>query len=62
MVLISLKTVNLNETFSILLGYFFKFLVKYRREFKHLFGTNARYNRGLSSTEMPNNLDAYEIG
>uniref|UniRef100_A0A914LT09 non-specific serine/threonine protein kinase n=2 Tax=Meloidogyne TaxID=189290 RepID=A0A914LT09_MELIC len=29
---------------------------------RHLFGTNARYNRGLSSTEMPNNLDAYEIG
>uniref|UniRef100_A0A915MIV8 Uncharacterized protein n=1 Tax=Meloidogyne javanica TaxID=6303 RepID=A0A915MIV8_MELJA len=29
---------------------------------RHLFGTNARYNRGLSSAEMPNNLDAYEIG
>uniref|UniRef100_A0A1I8BUR5 non-specific serine/threonine protein kinase n=1 Tax=Meloidogyne hapla TaxID=6305 RepID=A0A1I8BUR5_MELHA len=28
----------------------------------HLFGTNVRYNRSLSSTEMPNNLDGYEIG
>ncbi|KAF7639929.1 Protein kinase domain-containing protein [Meloidogyne graminicola] len=29
---------------------------------RQLFGTNVRYNNSLNSTEMPENLDGYEIG
>lgn len=30
--------------------------------FKHIFGTNVRYNEALAVQEMPERLDAYEIG